>query len=485
MRCPLPALIRLILTVFLITVMLVAPAVAQSAGALFETSSIGSGARAMGMGGAFVAVADDATAASWNPAGLSLLVRPEVSFVQDFTRLKNNLAASSSSQSNLSATIFRSSFSGFAYTANARDPEFFSVTYPVARGRWRFVPQFSYRRAIKRNLAYQYTRDQVTENPAAGTRTSSTTSVTFDSDGGIDVYAASVGVNFDPRWNIGVAVNLWRGDWDSRSVSSSTLATSTSSTAASEKTSGTSTDVGVLFKPTRRFAVGAVLRTRFTLQRDATSDNQIAYTVPVAPTSTSRTTSELDADVKWPLSVSFGASVSPIDALVVSADYTKGFWSDATISGTSTTITAFQPGGPVPRTTTSTVNSTYPFAALTYAPQTSQQDSYQARGGAEYTMRRSSSGNFIGIPVRAGLFRDKSMQPQLDGSALVSNGITVGGGLLWRRLSIDGAYVHESIKGLVTASTNFEVTTGVTTLVRSDESSSTFGRFILSSTVRF
>ena len=30
---------------------------------------IGSGARALGMGGAFIAVADDATAASWNPGG--------------------------------------------------------------------------------------------------------------------------------------------------------------------------------------------------------------------------------------------------------------------------------------------------------------------------------------------------------------------------------------------------------------------------------
>ncbi|PYQ44967.1 MAG: hypothetical protein DMF77_05820, partial [Acidobacteria bacterium] len=41
----------------------------------------GSGARALGMGGAFLARADDATAASWNPAGLSYLRLPEISFV--------------------------------------------------------------------------------------------------------------------------------------------------------------------------------------------------------------------------------------------------------------------------------------------------------------------------------------------------------------------------------------------------------------------
>ena len=40
---------------------------------------IGTGARPVGMGGAFCAVADDATAAYWNPAGLAALRVPEVS----------------------------------------------------------------------------------------------------------------------------------------------------------------------------------------------------------------------------------------------------------------------------------------------------------------------------------------------------------------------------------------------------------------------
>jgi len=41
----------------------------------------GAGARAAGMGGAFIGVADDATAIVWNPAGLTLLERPEASIV--------------------------------------------------------------------------------------------------------------------------------------------------------------------------------------------------------------------------------------------------------------------------------------------------------------------------------------------------------------------------------------------------------------------
>lgn len=44
---------------------------------VFQFLQIGVGARPMGMGGAFTAVADDANSIYWNPAGLSLLKLPE------------------------------------------------------------------------------------------------------------------------------------------------------------------------------------------------------------------------------------------------------------------------------------------------------------------------------------------------------------------------------------------------------------------------
>jgi hypothetical protein len=49
------------------------------AGPTYEFSFSNPGARSMGFGGAFVALADDATAAFANPAGLTQLTRPEVS----------------------------------------------------------------------------------------------------------------------------------------------------------------------------------------------------------------------------------------------------------------------------------------------------------------------------------------------------------------------------------------------------------------------
>ena len=55
-------------------------AVAQEAPPALEFSFSYPGARSMALGGAFVALADDATAAFANPAGLVQLLRPEVSF---------------------------------------------------------------------------------------------------------------------------------------------------------------------------------------------------------------------------------------------------------------------------------------------------------------------------------------------------------------------------------------------------------------------
>ena len=46
-----------------------------------EFLTTGVGARALGMGGAFVAIANDATACYWNPAGLSLLRQREVTMM--------------------------------------------------------------------------------------------------------------------------------------------------------------------------------------------------------------------------------------------------------------------------------------------------------------------------------------------------------------------------------------------------------------------
>ena len=57
-------------------------ALAQSGGQPGAFMSYGAGARGLGMGGAFFAVADDASASYWNPAALTMLERKEFSAMQ-------------------------------------------------------------------------------------------------------------------------------------------------------------------------------------------------------------------------------------------------------------------------------------------------------------------------------------------------------------------------------------------------------------------
>lgn len=76
-RAPTKAMPKLVC--ILIALMLVPLAASAQVGIAFEFSFSNPGARSMGFGGAFVALADDATAAFANPAGLVQLVQPEVS----------------------------------------------------------------------------------------------------------------------------------------------------------------------------------------------------------------------------------------------------------------------------------------------------------------------------------------------------------------------------------------------------------------------
>jgi hypothetical protein len=62
----------------LLVILLLCPA--AGAQDIIELTVINPGARSLGFGGAFVALADDATASYANPAGLMQLVRPEISF---------------------------------------------------------------------------------------------------------------------------------------------------------------------------------------------------------------------------------------------------------------------------------------------------------------------------------------------------------------------------------------------------------------------
>ncbi|HEV8306246.1 MAG TPA: outer membrane protein transport protein [Methylomirabilota bacterium] len=87
------------------------------------------GARALGMGGAFTGVADDATAVVSNPAGLVILQRPEAAAELKLTRFTNTIENFSNTPAEGRQGIFHSrDFDDTVFT-----PSFFSFVYPTDR----------------------------------------------------------------------------------------------------------------------------------------------------------------------------------------------------------------------------------------------------------------------------------------------------------------------------------------------------------------
>lgn len=150
------------LGLLLALVSLAAPASAQRVakyGADFLAGGVG--ARALGMGGAYVALANDVTAGYWNPAGLHRSVYPEAAYMHaerfdGIVQFDYGAAAFPiNARSTIGVSIFRSGVDDIPNTLNAWDgerdaPNPDAVTFFSAADYAFFV---SYARQLRENLA--------------------------------------------------------------------------------------------------------------------------------------------------------------------------------------------------------------------------------------------------------------------------------------------------------------------------------------------
>jgi long-chain fatty acid transport protein len=263
--------------------------------------SLGSGARALGMGGAFLARADDATAVSWNPAGLSYLGRPEFSLVgtrNSFERGPNGQPATDT-------------FAGYG-------PDFVALTYPLSRG----AIQLNYQRVF----SFSGTRDIVRETDVFETVGS----------GGFDVLGLGTGVRLGRKVRLGGAFNLWVNGYSQRRLRTTTLPPPRGRGATSQDidydlNSGVNFNVGLLYSPVESLNLGVVGRTPLTAilnlrrfrQDFGPSNSQGEFTQNAGERS--------DVLIDLPGSVGLGASWRATSAFTVSADYTRTMWSKGRI----------------------------------------------------------------------------------------------------------------------------------------------------------
>jgi long-subunit fatty acid transport protein len=363
--------------------------------------TLGSGARAFGMGGAFLARADDATAASWNPAGLSYLRNPEISIV----------GARNSFDRGPEGGEANDTFVG-------RTPDFAAITYPLEFGSVTGAAQLSYQRVFSFRGSRTVDKDGFV--------------LTTDGTGGYDVLAIGTGLQVSRRVRAGITVNRWlNGYHQSRARTGSRRQRQE----LDYDLSGWNVNLGLMWTPQESVNLGLVAKTPFTGSLKLRRERTDFFPAETPETITTNEAERDDLSLDFPAALGVGASWRPRSTLTLSVDYTRTLWSEGRIHNFFTVPVTppsdnAEPPGPI-------VFPVLPYPTLV---DLEQEDTYQLRVGAEYVIIASH----IKVPLRAGYFLDRQYFRAGDGSAPVFDGFTVGAGILAGPFLFDVAYVHES-----------------------------------------
>ena len=372
---------------------------------------MGSGARAAGVGSAFIAVADDATAASWNPAGLIQLERPEVSAVGSFYYQWDDIQSVSFDE-NSSIAADRSSTEGL-------DLNFLSVAYPFQLIGRNWVISLNYQRQMdfNRDLNFVVDRDvQIGTEPVKYTG-----NVAMEQRGGLGAVSPALAVQIVPRLSIGVALNFWMDEFhkDFAWERETTLKSSFGNTAADSVESltverdtykdfdGTNATFGLLWEAYNGLSFGAFFELGF-----SADVKRHIYFMSQSNGDVNDDSYSEEITVDLPDSFGLGLSMRFTDSFMMTMDYTHVFWQDFVF--TTNAGNRFDVQG-VPMED-SDIDGTHTF-----------------RIGAEYLWILDR----MVLPFRGGAFYDP--QPA-EGGSKDYFGFSVGTGLILKHFSLDWAY---------------------------------------------
>lgn len=377
---------------------------------------VGSGARALGIGSAFIATADDATAASWNPGGLIALEKPEVSLVLDLKRRVEIYDGPGVAAENRNQAL---TYPGINY---------FSVAYPFKVRHRFFVASLNFQSLIDFEKRMRITRVVADEDFLRSSET------TFRERGRLRAIAPALAFQISPQIAVGFTMAFWtdklgyQNGWTDRRRARSTTTiggnTFLSDTLLRQEFSfnGFGGNVGVIWDITPQWTVGAVAKTPVwgTARRQLlelrstnydTDGNVIGTPSEVEPIS-------FDESMRMPPSYGAGVAYRHSDALTISADIYRTEW------------------GLFLRGDTDPVNGAHrainPISGDGYK-KSNVSGTIQAHVGAEYLVIFPRTV----VPVRGGLFYDP--EPRAEGLEHVL-GFALGTGVSIGPMIVDLAY---------------------------------------------
>ena len=368
---------------------------------------VGSGARALGMGGAFIAVADDATAASWNPGGLVQLEKPEISAVSEAVRRVEN-----------------NTFSEYPEASRKQSDHgvglnFLSAVYPFTGCNHNMVVSLNYQHLydFSRKWNLVLAGDQVRQTWK------------YEADGGLYAWGMAYAVQIIPQLSFGFTLNIWQdgiypNGWEAVGEGVAQLKSSLFQQEFRFKEyqrdrysfSGFNSNVGLLWNVTDQLTFGAVFKTPFTANLEHELTLLSVQTQPrpqnTQPLQESQTTEE---ELAMPMSYGIGLAYRFSDRFTVSADVTRTEWEDFVLTdATGRKIS------PITKDLASTAD---------VSPTT------QVHVGAEYLFIKPQ----YTIPVRAGFFYDPAPAPHSPDNYF---GFSLGTGVGIGRFIFDVAYVY-------------------------------------------
>jgi len=243
----------------------------------------GSGARAAGMGNAFTALSDDATAISWNSAGLTQLYSMEASVVGRFA-----FGTLGTDYEFADISVARSS----KFQIN-----FASFVVPFSVGDYNVVGGVALRRLMDFTEKQTFTANILGDEQEFYT----------DYSGGINAITPAVGVQLNDMLSFGAGLNILTGTLDYEDTDIDGFIDDE----WSNEFSGASFDIGLMVKPNQKFSLGANIN--------------LPYTLTI-------TEEGYDTEMSIPLFFSIGAAFRASDKLVLAADFRSRKWSDAEIT---------------------------------------------------------------------------------------------------------------------------------------------------------
>ena len=373
---------------------------------------VGSGARALGMGGAFIAVADDATAASWNPAGLIQVERPEFSAVVDYQARCSDFTSRLHPESN---TVEHDDQTDFNY---------FSLTVPFNPGR-NMVLSLNYQQLYDFNRSLSYLVDFVSSGASLNQN------VSFDQAGQVSALGIASALEITPALSFGVTMNIWsdqfgwQNSWTSnyQARSSGTLSgmpvtIDTEISEEYERFRGVNFNLGLYWESPGSGTFGAVIKTPFkaTIRHHFTLNQSTVYGSPLnSSVVDGPITVDENVTLDMPLSYGLGWSKRFSDRTIFSMDITRTHWEQF-------------------RLTDSQGNEFNPIDGRP-AAESNIGPTISLRAGWEHVILYPE--RQMALPIRFGLFYDP--EPTA-GSNRNYYGFSLGGGISRTRFSFDVAY---------------------------------------------